>query len=401
MKESKSYKILITELSFDFLKPLKNFFLSIVEKVRNAINSLSFGQKTSVRINMNMLKEDASDLKSRLGYYSEYVTGYELSKLIENAGGNLTTERSKPSVLKAQMLQKKKEILAIDWSDKDKKSLPGEMTRMESAGTALAKNIFDDMILRGNDYNILQFDIHLTGVEEKGISKSDLILTIGKMNKREIVDRISVSLKAYKSANINLANKTFISLVKDLFYDEGSFDTKNSQVFIQKFANDYGSKEDLERLYKLQGIIKAKMEKGKTKEAARLDAKKSHGEVIELIVGIFNQYYKNNKKEINKRVLKILGLDSEDDFYAAIGDKKQKVLSSRKSKELREMLEQLQSEFTLILERNKKTNNANIIFKSPNGQIIVDGNITFTDTGGKNPQGKTNAFIKMGAFTKK
>ena len=65
------------------------------------------------------------------------------------------------------------------------------------------------------------------------------------------------------------------------------------------------------------------------------------------------------------------------------------------------MLEQLQNEFTLTLERNKQTNNANIIFKSPNGQIIVDGNITFTDTGGKNPQGKTNAFIKMGAFTKK
>lgn len=401
MKQTKPYKSLITELSFNFLKPLKSFFANVVEKVRNAINSLSFGQKTSVRINMNMLKEDASDLKSRLGYYSEYVTGYELSKLIENAGGNLTTERSKPSVLKAQMLQKKKEILAIDWADKEKKSLPGEMTRMESAGTALARNIFDDMILRGNDYNVLQFDIHLTGVEEKGISKSDLILTIGKMSKREIVDRISVSLKAYKSANINLANKTFISLVKDLFYDEGSFDTKNSQVFIQKFAHDYGSKKDLERLYELQGIIKAKMEKGKTKEAARLDAKKSHGEVIELIVGIFNQYYKNNKKEINKRVLKILGLDSEDDFYAAIGNEKQKVLSSRKSKELREMLEQLQNEFTLILERNKQTNNANIVFKSPNGQIIVDGNITFTDTGGKNPQGKTNAFIKMGAFTKK
>ena len=66
----KPYKSLLTELSFNFLKPLKSFFVSIVEKVRNAINSLSFGQKTSVRINMNMLKEDTSDLKSRLGYYS-------------------------------------------------------------------------------------------------------------------------------------------------------------------------------------------------------------------------------------------------------------------------------------------------------------------------------------------
>ena len=64
------------------------------------------------------------------------------------------------------------------------------------------------------------------------------------------------------------------------------------------------------------------------------------------------------------------------------------------------MLEKLQGKFNLILERNKQTNNANIIFKSPNGEDILNGNITFTDTGGKNPQGKTNAFIKMGAFTK-
>jgi len=397
----KPYKSLITELSFNFLKPLKDFFLSIVEKVRNAINSLSFGQKTSVRINMNMLKEDKVDLKSHMGYYSEYVTGYKLSKLIEQSGGNLTTERSKPSVLKAQMLQKKKFIMTAELKDKDKKSLPGEMIRMESAGAALAKQIFDDMILKGDDYNTLQFDIHLTGLEEKGISKSDLILTVRKMNKREIVDRICASLKAYKTPSINLANKTFMSLVKDLFYDEGSFDTKDSQLFIQRFAKDYGSKKDLDRLYALQGIIKTEMEKGKSKDSARSVAKKTHGEVIELIVDIFNRYYKKNKEVVNRRVLKILGLDSEDDFYAAIGNQKQKVLSSRKSEKLRQMLEQLQNEFNLTLERNNQTNNANIIFKSPNGETIIDGNITFTDTGGKNLQGKTNAFIKMGAFTKK
>jgi hypothetical protein len=66
----KTYKNIITEISFNFLKPLKNLFNSIVERVRNAINSLSFGEKISVRINMNMLKEDTIDMKSRLGYYS-------------------------------------------------------------------------------------------------------------------------------------------------------------------------------------------------------------------------------------------------------------------------------------------------------------------------------------------
>jgi hypothetical protein len=397
----KTYKNIITEISFNFLKPLKNLFNSIVERVRNAINSLSFGEKISVRINMNMLKEDTIDMKSRLGYYSEYVTGYELSKLIENAGGNLTTERSKPSVLKGQMLQKKKELSNANFTAKEKKSLPGEMIRMESAGAALANQIFNDAILKGNDYDALQFDIHLTGVEEKGISKSDLILIIGMMNRREIIDRISASLKAYQSTSINLANKTFISLVKDLFYDQGDFDTKNTQVFINKFVEDYGSKKELNRIYELQGIIKTEMDKGKTKESARKVAKLTHGEVIELIVKIFNRYYKENKEEINVRVLRILGLEGDEDFYASIGKTKQKVISSRKSEKLRDMMDKLKGDFTLHLERNKQTNNAYISFKSPNGELILDGNITFTDTGGKNPLGKTNAFIKMAKFTKK
>jgi hypothetical protein len=397
----KTYNTLITEISFNFLKPLKNLFNSIVERVRNAINSLSFGEKISVRINMNMLKEDTIDMKSRLGYYSEYVTGYELSKLIENAGGNLTTERSKPSVLKGQMLQKKKELNSANFTAKEKKSLPGEMIRMESAGAALANQIFNDAILKGNDYDALQFDIHLTGVEEKGLSKSDLILIIGMMNRREIVDRISASLKAYQSTSINLANKTFISLVKDLFYDQGDFDTKKTQVFINKFVEDYGSKKELNRIYELQGIIKTEMDKGKTKESARKVAKLTHGEVIELIVKIFNRYYKENKEEINVRVLRILGLEGDEDFYASIGKTKQKVISSRKSEKLRDMMDKLKGDFTLHLERNKQTNNAYISFKSPNGELILDGNITFTDTGGKNPLGKTNAFIKMAKFTKK
>jgi hypothetical protein len=403
----KTYNTLITEISFNFLKPLKNLFNSIVERVRNAINSLSFGEKISVRINMNMLKEDTIDMKSRLGYYSEYVTGYELSKLIENAGGNLTTERSKPSVLKGQMLQKKKELTSAKLTDKDKKSLPGEMIRMESAGAALASQIFQDMILNGNDYNALQFDIHLTGVEEKGISKSDLILTSGKMNKREIVDRISASLKAYKTPSINLSNNTYISLVKNLFYDEPDVKSfgKDIPKFIRKFVDDYGSKEDLNKLnadlnklYALQTIIKTKLQAGETRKDARDYSKTTHPDVINLLVKLFNKYYEENKTDVNRRILKILGLDSTDDFYAAIGQKKQKVISSRKSKEMREVLAQLQNDFTLHLERNKATKNISISFKSPNGEVILDGNVTFADTGGANAQGKINAFFKMGKF---
>ena len=65
---------------------------------------------------------------------------------------------------------------------------------------------------------------------------------------------------------------------------------------------------------------------------------------------------------------------------------------------MREVLAQLQNDFTLHLERNKATKNISISFKSPNGEVILDGNVTFTDTGGANAQGKINAFFKMGKF---
>ena len=66
---------------------------------------------------------------------------------------------------------------------------------------------------------------------------------------------------------------------------------------------------------------------------------------------------------------------------------------------MQEMLEELKNGFELTMERNGKTNNANIYFKSIDGtKIINQANITFADTGGKKPQGKTNAFVNIGKF---
>lgn len=65
---------------------------------------------------------------------------------------------------------------------------------------------------------------------------------------------------------------------------------------------------------------------------------------------------------------------------------------------MREVIEQLQSDFNLNLERNKLTNNMNMSFKSPNGESILQGSVTLSDTGGPNSQGKINAFFRMGKF---
>lgn len=338
--------------------------------------------------------QEAIDLKSRLGYLSEYATGAALAHLIHGKGLRLTP-RSDHTKMMNLYVQKRKEVESLG-------AEKSEIDRMEHAGYNMSNQIWTDILTNGEDLELLTFDIELTGDSAKGESKADLILTITKDSEKQVVDRIVASLKAYKSGTINLSNSTFVSLMKTLFYDSDANLPKNTEEFIARFAKDYGSVADMRKLYDLQNIIGTKMKAGSSKEDARGFAKTTHGEVIEIIAKIFKTYYPKHKKEINERMLKMLGLDGEDDFYAAVGEAgKQKVLSSRHSKELQDMIKKLSAGFVLTIERNGSTNNANIVFKSPKGDVIINKlNITFADTGGANPQGKTNAFMNFGPYLK-
>ena len=363
----------------------------IKKKIRAALAKLSFGRSKKIVINMKSLSEEADpqmiDTKSRLGFYSEFVTAYYLADNVEKSGGRLTSSSS-PNTLKELMNKKKSSLVDIG-------AKADEITRMDSAGMKLAEAVFEDIVLGGNDYPALEFDIKLTGDLEKGVSKSDLILTVRKLSKEEIIDQINASLKAYKTGQINLSNSTFMSLFSKLFYDIPPHPSK----FIEKFAKDFGSAKELKRLYDLQNIIKTEMAKGASKIEARKKAKDTHIEVIELIIKIFESSYKKNKQEINKRMIKMLGFDGGDDFYAAIGKTgSQKVVSSRKSKEMKKMLKKLEQNFELSIKRNGRTKNADILFLGPDGDIITSASLTFTDTGGKSAQGKTNAFVNIGKF---
>jgi hypothetical protein len=372
---------------------ITDVFKSILTKIRGAFSSLSFGKKVSVKIDMPNLQE-AIDLKSRLGYLSEYATGAALAHLIHGKGLRLTA-RSDHKQMMNLYVKKRKEIEALG-------AEKSEIDRMEHAGYNMSNQIWTDIMTNGEDLELLTFDIELTGDSAKGESKADLILTITKDSEQQIVDRVVASLKAYKSGTINLSNSTFVSLMKTLFYDSTDNLPKNTEEFIVRFAKDYGSVADMRKLYDLQNIIGTKMKAGKSKEDARAIAKTTHGEVIEIIAKIFKTYYPKHKTEINERVLKMLGLDGDDDFYAAIGEAgKQKVISSRHSKELQGMIKKLSAGFILTVERNGTTNNANILFKSPKGDVIINKlNITFADTGGASPQGKTNAFMNFGPYLK-
>ena len=144
----------------------------------------------------------------------------------------------------------------------------------------------------------------------------------------------------------------------------------------------------------------------KLKEAGRAASKASHKQVSKLIVSEFNKVYEKNKKKMNENLLHLIGLDGSDDFYAAIGTAgKQKVLSSRQSKEMKEFLESVKTNKLNIKMEPSSSGNAievNIILEK---EVIAKSTISFTDTGigskgmtKSKGAGKTNFWFNVKAF---
>ena len=353
------------------------------------------------------------DAKSRLGYFSEFVVAFELATLIENEGGRLT-DRSKLNKLKSNMLLRKSELVKLKIND-------DELKRQETGGKVIAKQMFKDLILNGkegNDYHTLEFDIQLTGDSAKGVDKADVVVTVKRPSKNIIVDKIAASLKTYKQPNINLSNKTFTGLLKDLTGD-AEYENKSLQKFeniiftsmVKEFMKIKKIK-DVKLAESIVGSGEAFLKKygvtlfNKLKEAGREASKASHKQVSKLIVSEFNKVYENNKKKMNQNLLHLIGLDGSDDFYAAIGTAgKQKVLSSRQSKEMKEFLDSVKTNKLNIKMEPSSSGNAievNIILEK---EVIAKSTISFTDTGigstgmtKSKGAGKTNFWFNVKAF---
>lgn len=372
---------------------IRTLFAGFVAKLKMALSRLGFGRKVSINLGQYIMKEEV-DMKSRLGYLSEYSTAMELAKVLETNNCRVTA-RSTVAATTRVYNQKKQELVRL-------KAPANEIQRQEAAGKVMGEQIFKDIITAAQDLALLTFDIEMTGDSGKGQTKADLVLHITKDSQKQVVDRVMASLKAYKSSSINLSNSTFISLIKTLFYDHPDQLPRKSEDFVAKFAKDFGSMDDMRELLRLQNIIGAEMKAGADKATARKTAKGTHGDVIAIIAKIFKTYYPSHKKEMNERMLKMLGFDGEDDFYAAVGTPgKMGIISSRESRELQQLMDNLRKGFSLSIARNGTTNNANILFTGPDGKVFVKGTITFADTGGKNPQGKTNTFVDFKAFMRK
>jgi len=360
---------------------------------------------------------DKIDIKSRLGYFSEFVVAYELAVLIDKNGGKLTN-RSKLVSLKKNMMDRKDALLKVITKKQVK-----ELERQESGGKLIAKQMFNDIILNGkegNDYHTLEFDIELTGDTAKGVDKADVVLIVRNPSKKSIVDKIAASLKTYKTPNINLSNKTFTGFLKEITGDpdaENKSLEKFERIIFDGMVNEFMKlkKQSKEFAVEAVGSGEAFLKKygtklfDKLKEAGRAASKASHPKVSKILVDEFNSYYNKSpesKKKVNMSIISLLGLDGGDDFYAAIGETgRQKILSSRQSEEMKKFIQDLKSKDLNIKMKPTASGKAIDVGIYLKDKIIASSSISFTDTGvgskgmtKSKGAGKTNFWFNVKAF---
>ena len=115
---------------------------------------------------------------------------------------------------------------------------------------------------------------------------------------------------------------------------------------------------------------------------------------------IFTQHYRGqNKKIMNARFLKLLGLNGSDDFYAAITHRgTHLVISSRQSQDFKALILAFQSSFTINMKYDDNTKYIHVAVTDANKTELLHGNIAFTDTGGKSAIGKSNFRMDFSRF---
>lgn len=399
-----SFKKYHTQMTEGVLGNLKNHAMRLIGKFKKLLSNLQFGKSVEISLiqpsTLSEAKTDQSDLKSRMGYYSELCVAESLlhtivNELPDNVKGTPVADISR---LKTEYRNNKLLDTTIVWSTKVNASkLTKEIKRQEESGDVLGLKIWDDIKISTDDILFCDFEVVLTGESGKGITKADIKLVVTKRNTNEVIDTIKASLKVYKSWNINVANSTFISWIINLiepsmggFGNKGSLDAK-----MLPFIKKHGKKDQIEQLIKLQrfgdGIKKTQ---GRAVAKKAVDDNRVYFTVRNIMIDIFTSAYKTNKDKINQNMLTLLGFDGADDMYLAVqtaAGKKIEVLSTRTSKEFKKMLDKLRAGFDIRFNKSDTIVNTGMSFFSGDDLLFVS-NFGFRDLS------KVSNFVNVSQF---
>jgi len=99
----------------------------------------------------------------------------------------------------------------------------------------------------------------------------------------------------------------------------------------------------------------------------------------------FNKIYKSSKAKINANLIKLIGMDGEDDFYAAIGEgKKMRVISSKQSPDMKKFVKDIRNKnlnITMVPKPGSAGRASVTVTLSIGTEILTTSSLTMTDTG--------------------
>lgn len=356
MLRFKEYLELEEGIFGNILTSVKRGISRFVTFLKNALGRLGFGSEkkfsisnlVGTHISEKKLEDDNYDLTSRIGYYHEHCVAYDMARILRETGFNVLNQP--PSLLNRRESEKFKITGNRDkFRASQRKNIDKELRRAEIGAVLVSQKIIDD-VKKIDDVVLMEFEIIHTGTTAAdGVAKEDVELVVRKKDTQEVIDDVKASLKAYKKPSINLSNKTFPSYINGVLFPKIDLQGK---TFLAKFMSNNPQYESLinHMSFYSDEWKKNKKEKGRPYANKVINNQKGF-QVIRngLLLTIFDEAYKTDKKGINERIIQSLGLDGADDVYMAIGTdvNNMKIVSSRSSQAFQRLYQSLKNEFTV------------------------------------------------------
>jgi hypothetical protein len=410
-----------------YLNNIKSFILGVIDSIKNRLSGLGFGERVRIPITSKETLKEAvnTGIQSKLGYLSEYVTAADLVKLLHANGLNVEFEGKRGgSAVKASTKFKQDYLKGIRadinaMEPKKRKTFREQIKRQQNNGAAMAKRIYNDAIHQSEDLKFLTFAVKLTGYSLKGSNKADIAVEITKDKKKVVVDKIMASLKSYKGWKINVANTTVVSFLDNLGIDlpEDKKSNIKTQQDIRHFiwllwnAKDPKAEQKITQTFNADvwQAVKPMFEDqlteklaNPTEEQAGLlqNAYLAYADTfLTNFSNILNSHYVDNREEMNKNTLKLLGFDNSDDFYLAVNTREGvKVLSNRTSESYKKLVESLNTKYHMKFDyKLGNVSSMDVIFKAPDNSELIRGRMAFGKTKATEST-KINYFINFISF---
>lgn len=337
----------ITSFFKNAWEKIKSYFKNLIDRIiTHSMGNLQPGEEANITI-PSSIKKDTTGVESPnavnegaieaiRGNYNEALTvKYVIEKNDSPIDIVLTENLDENYVLKVVQLDNdgkryipEVENVVKDW-DKKLRAAAGSKYEEIKSVISLASNDMSSYIINSvgkNKGNILQIFLDNKSFLQGAEFKADIRLKVRKITGEEVLD--AYSLKMYQTKNVNLANSTKASLIRNLCGDD------EADKFMKELKSD-SKFQQMDKLAKETNLaVKHAKEDGEDEDYVN-DLRSDREEaryplnvyLAEKVANKLNSFYKSspeNKEIFLKNLLKIMGYeDKETKFLMALVGPKQ------------------------------------------------------------------------------